>query len=168
MIRRGPADMTLDNPLGVYTLTRAMETDPRCIAASRYCTASQLRRATRVVSRIFEEVMASSGLEGTQFTLLVALSLGNGVPMRTLAERLGVDRTTLTRNLKPLEREGLVETGAGDDQRVRLVRMTAKGRRVLEKALPLWEKAQHQVVSKLGRAKWESLLGLLDAVRALG
>jgi DNA-binding MarR family transcriptional regulator len=145
-----------------------METDPRCLAASRRCTASRLRRATRVVARLFEEVMASSGLEGTQFSVLVALSLGGDVPMRTLAERLGVDRTTLTRNLKPLEREGLVESAAGDDQRVRLVRMTAKGRRVLEKALPLWEKAQHQVVAKLGQAKWEALLGLLDAVQALG
>jgi DNA-binding MarR family transcriptional regulator len=145
-----------------------MESDPRCLAASRRCTASQLRRATRVVARLFDEVMASSGLEGTQFSVLVALSLGGDVPMRTLAERLGVDRTTLTRNLKPLDREGLVESAAGDDQRVRLVRMTAKGRRVLEKALPLWEKAQHQVVSKLGQAKWEALLGLLDAVQALG
>jgi DNA-binding MarR family transcriptional regulator len=145
-----------------------MDADPRCLAASRKCTASQLRRATRVVARLFDEVMAASGLEGTQFSVLVALSLGNGVPMRTLAERLGVDRTTLTRNLKPLEREGLVESGAGEDQRVRLVHMTAKGRRVLEKALPLWEKAQQHVVGKLGHAKWEALLGLLDTVSALG
>jgi DNA-binding MarR family transcriptional regulator len=142
--------------------------DRLSIAASRECTASQLRRATRVVTRLYDEVMAASGLEGTQFSVLVALSLMGEVPMRQLADRLGIDRTTLTRNLKPLARQGLVESADTSDQRVRPVRLTAAGKKVLKRALPLWEEAQHRVVKKMGYTRWYALLALLEAVQELG
>jgi DNA-binding MarR family transcriptional regulator len=144
-----------------------MEHDPRCLEVARHCTAAALRRATRTVSRIYEEVMAPSGLEGTQFSVLNALALMGGVPMRVLADRLGIDRTTLTRNLRPLERKGLIASVAADDQRVRLVELTARGRRVLDKALPLWQRAQQRVVKDLGRSRWQQLQALLGAVQAL-
>ena len=144
-----------------------MANDPRCLAAARQCTAAQLRRATRIVSRLFDDTMAPSGLEGTQLTVLVTLSLAGEMSMRKLAERMAVDRTTLTRNLMPLERNGWIESSAGADQRVRLVRLTALGKKTLEKALPLWEKAQHQVIAELGKTRWTELLALLQAVEKL-
>jgi DNA-binding MarR family transcriptional regulator len=144
-----------------------MTMDDRCLAVARFCTASKLRRATRVVARIFDEAMATSGLEGTQLTVLVTLALAGEQPVHKLAELLAVDRTTLTRNLAPLERHGWIERGAGADQRVRLVRLTERGRRTLDKALPLWEEAQQSVVGKLGKARWSELLALLKAVEAL-
>jgi DNA-binding MarR family transcriptional regulator len=144
-----------------------MAIDPRCLAAARQCTATRLRRATRIVARLYEEAMAPSGLEDTQFTLLVALSLAGETSMRKLAGILGIDRTTLTRNLVPLARNGMIESAAGSDQRVRLVRLTALGRKTLHKALPLWEKAQQRVVNELGKTRWNDLLALLQAIEAL-
>jgi DNA-binding MarR family transcriptional regulator len=144
-----------------------MRPDERCLLAARQCTASQLRRATRVLGRLYDDVMAPSGLEGTQFSLLVRLSLTGEISMRALADGMGVDRTTLTRNLAPLERKGWVERAPGDDQRVRLVRITERGAKVLDKALPLWQEAQHRVVASLGKARWSDLLSLLKAVEAL-
>ena len=75
-----------------------------------------------------------------------------------------MDRTTLTRNLKPVERDGLIAVVAGKDARTRNVQVTRKGLKTLERALPLWEAAQTQVVKELGRTRWRSLLGDLQAV----
>ena len=75
-----------------------------------------------------------------------------------------MDRTTLTRNLKPLEREGLTEVVAGNDARTRHVRVTGKGLKTLGEALPLWEAAQRHVVKSLGQTHWRSLLRELKAV----
>ena len=75
-----------------------------------------------------------------------------------------MDRTTLTRNLKPVERDGLIAVVAGKDARTRNVQVTRKGLKTLERALPLWEAAQTQVVEELGRTRWRSLLGDLQAV----
>lgn len=76
-----------------------------------------------------------------------------------------MDRTTLTRNLKPLEKQGFIEIEPGQDQRMRVVTLTAKGHAALAKALPLWEQAQEFVVEGLGQKRWSSLLeGLSDTV----
>ena len=87
--------------------------------------------------------------------------------MLRLARSLGLDRTTLTRNLKPLEREGLVASSPGKDQRVRLLRLTEAGQRTLQRAYPLWEEAQAKVVKALGQRRWMTLLEGLGATRAL-
>jgi len=140
----------------------------RCLAAARECTASGLRGAARAVTRIYDEVMAPSGLRGTQLSLLVALSLTGGAPIARLADELALDRTTLTRNLAPLERDGLVTSVAGADRRVRMVGLTAEGRRTLSRALPLWEEAQRRVVAALGKRRWRELMDGLAAAAALG
>jgi DNA-binding MarR family transcriptional regulator len=144
-----------------------MKLQERYLAAARQCTAAQLRRASRLVSRIYDDAMAPSGLQGTQFSLLVALSLTGEVPMSKLAEHLALDRTTLTRNLAPLERDGWVASGVGLDHRQRLVRLTELGRRTLEEALPLWEAAQQQVVVGMGQQRWRELAKLLDSLESL-
>jgi DNA-binding MarR family transcriptional regulator len=132
------------------------------------CTASHLRRATNAVGRIHDQTLAPSGLRGTQFSVLVAVSLFGEVPLLRLAEELGLDRTTLTRNLKPLERDGLVSSGPARDQRVRLLRLTDKGRRAVQKAYPLWEEAQRKVVATLGHRRWTDLLEGLGAAARIG
>jgi DNA-binding MarR family transcriptional regulator len=127
------------------------------------CTAQSLRRATRTVARIYDESLAPSGLRGTQFSLLIALSFFKEAPLLRVAEELSLDRTTLTRNLQPLERAGLVASGPGKDQRVRLLRLTEAGQRALQRAYPLWEEAQERVVKALGRRRWMTLREGLDA-----
>ena len=133
------------------------------MAVATECTASRLRRASRAMSRFYDEILEPSGVRGTQFSLLVALSLyGGQAPVLRLAEELGLDRTTMTRNLGPLERDGLVESVAGDDRRVRLITLTGEGRRRLAAALPLWEKAQRRIVETLGERRWRELLDALQ------
>src|SRR5215472_301947 len=131
------------------------------------CTASHLRRASRDISRIHDHALAPSGLSGAQFSLLIAISLFGEAPLQRVAEELGLDRTTLTRNLQPLERDGLVSSSPGKDQRVRLLRLTEAGRRALQRAYPLWEEAQAAVVGALGQRRWVTLLDGLEATSQL-
>src|SRR5262249_37737240 len=135
---------------------------------ARECTSTRLRRAGRAVTAIFDQTMAEVGLRGTQFSLLTALRLAGEAPVSRLAELLELDRTTMTRNLEPLERDGLIETDpALADRRVRLVRLTEKGRKTLERGLPLWEAAQEKVIAMLGEAPWLNLMRSLDTLTAL-
>jgi DNA-binding MarR family transcriptional regulator len=134
---------------------------------ARECTASQLRRATRAITRLYNDALAEVGVEGTQLNVLVALALTGGASVGQLAERLGADRTTVTRNLAPLQRNGWIASGAPADRRVRVVRLTPLGRRTLERALPKWERTQAHVVEKLGKSRWGQLLALLSSVEKL-
>ena len=131
------------------------------------CTAQRLRRASRTIGRIFDQAIAPSGLRETQFSLLIALSLFGEAPLLRVAEELSLDRTTLTRNLQPLERAGLVTSSPGKDQRVRLLRLTEAGQRALQRAYPLWEEAQSKVVKALGQRRWMTLLEGLEATNEL-
>jgi DNA-binding MarR family transcriptional regulator len=139
----------------------------RCLTVSSECTGFGLRKAARALGRIYDDAMAPAGLRGTQFNLLVALSLAGEAPVMKVAGELGLDRTTLTRNLGPLERDGLVESVADADRRVRRVRLTARGREALAAALPLWERTQRQVVTALGKKRWRELMDGLRAAASL-
>ncbi len=131
------------------------------------CTCFNLRKAARAVTQYYDEVLKPSGLRATQFTLLVAAHNAGPITINRLAERLVMDRTTLTRNLKPLERQRLIQIVSGEDRRTRAVTLTERGHEVLAQALPLWEQAQVEVVGGLGRERWSDLLGHLSATVAL-
>jgi DNA-binding MarR family transcriptional regulator len=131
------------------------------------CTAAKLRRTSRALSNAFDERLAPAGIRSTQFSLLVAVRLAGGMSLTGLAERLALDRTTLTRNLKPLLREKLLRRAPSKDRRVRLLALTAAGERVMALALPLWEQAQQSIVEGLGAADWARLVEELASVEAL-
>jgi DNA-binding MarR family transcriptional regulator len=131
------------------------------------CMAQRLRGATRTIGRIYDQALAPSGLKGTQFSVLIAISLFGEAPLLRVAEELSLDRTTLTRNLEPLERAGLVSSSPGKDQRVRLLRLTEAGQRALQRAFPLWEEAQSKVSRALGSRRWSTLLEGLAATSQL-
>ncbi|MBE9189999.1 winged helix-turn-helix transcriptional regulator [Gloeocapsopsis crepidinum LEGE 06123] len=132
------------------------------------CTCLNLRKASRVVTQLFDQVLQPSGVLANQFALLAALSLAESVSITRLAQELVMDRTTLTRNLKPLERDGLICIEPGQDQRVRVVSLTEKGQAALVKALPLWKQAQTKVTEELGQDRWQALLSnLSDTVSLL-
>src|SRR5918995_7155321 len=126
---------------------------------ARACACANLRKAARAVTQLFDEALAPSGLRVTQFTLLVTSRLAGESTINELAERMVMDRTTLSRNLKPLVRSGLLEMQPGEDGRTRLVRITPAGDRTLEEAYPLWQQAQLETVSALGERRYEALLG---------
>jgi len=127
------------------------------------CACFSLRKAARAVTQLYDRALEPSGLRVTQMTLLVALSLGEQLTLSRVAEVLAMDRTTLTRNLAPLEREGLVESERGPDRRERYMRLTLAGQRALARALPLWREAQGRVMKAMGPEEYRALRGGLQA-----
>jgi DNA-binding MarR family transcriptional regulator len=121
------------------------------------CVCVNLRRATRALTQAYDSALAAAGVKVTQFSLLRAIERNEPAAITTLAEDLDLDRTTLTRNLLPLQRDRLVTLTAGADQRVTEVRLTAKGRKAIAVALPLWQKVQDDVAQRLGSARVEQL-----------
>jgi DNA-binding MarR family transcriptional regulator len=126
---------------------------------ARACACANLRKAARAVTQVFDETLPPSGLRATQFTLLVTNRLTGESTINELVERMAMDRTTFSRNLKPLVRSGLLEMRPGEDGRTRLVRLTPAGEQALEEAYPLWQQAQRETVGVLGEERHEALLG---------
>jgi len=124
-----------------------------CLACS--CFAS--RRAARTITQHYEEHLKPSGLRVAQFTLLALLSLGGPQPMSRFASQMGMERTTLTRNLRPLLTRGLVTESSTSDRRVKLLTITKRGVAAARTALPHWREAQRSIARRLGG----------DAIRAL-
>jgi DNA-binding MarR family transcriptional regulator len=107
------------------------------------CNGTELRRATRRVSQLYDAVLAPGGLRSTQWSILTQIARTERPNMGELASSLVIDRSALAHNLKPLERDGLVEIVVDqDDKRTRLATLTAAGRIKLTRAMPLWESAQ--------------------------
>jgi DNA-binding MarR family transcriptional regulator len=131
------------------------------------CACATLRETSRTITRRYDEVLKPSGLLATQYIVLVAIQKEQPAAISQLAEVMAMDRTTLTRNLKPLEKSGLVVTGRGDDQRTHVVSLTLKGKSALEKAFPLWRKAQTDVATILGATRFKRLLSDLKEVVTL-
>lgn len=121
------------------------------------CACFAVRRAARVITQHYDRALRPSGLRVTQFTLLTMLSLGGPLPLSRVAERLGMERTTLTRNLKLLLDAGLIGVEHGDDRRVRTVFITPKGHRAAVAALPDWRRAQRDVAGQLSTGVFDSL-----------
>lgn len=125
------------------------------------CHCANLRRATRMVTQLYDRMLAPSGLKGTQYSLLRYVEHLGPVNMTELAKHMSLDRTTLVRNVKPLEAQGLIASATGSDLRTHELRLTERGREVLEEATVRWQEAQANLEAFLGRPQLETLLGLL-------
>jgi DNA-binding MarR family transcriptional regulator len=133
------------------------------------CLCFRARRVARALTRMYDEALRPLGIHATQLTLLnaVAMSGERGGTMSRLAEILAMDGTTLSRNLRPLAQAGLVRVGRlPADRRVRLVRLTPRGERLIAEALPLWKQAHGRVVATLGREAAAELKERFDATAA--
>jgi DNA-binding MarR family transcriptional regulator len=126
-----------------------------------------LRKVTRAVTQFYDRTLQLSGIRSTQFTLLLFLRDNIGQTFTEIAKRLGMDRTTLTRNLDPLRRGGLIVISLSDDKRKKECRLTPKGLKIIENALPLWEKAQKYIIGQLGNNKYLDLLNELESIRSM-
>lgn len=127
------------------------------------CTCFNLRKATRAVTQLFDEALKPCGLYATQFTLLAAVSSKENVAITELSKALVMDRTTLTRNLKPLQKSGWVEVLPGLDKRTKALSLTRSGKKVLKQAMIHWKEVQNEVVMALGNGNWELLLDNLSS-----
>jgi len=126
------------------------------------CTCARLRKLTRRVSQRYDQHLAAIGLRVTQYSLLANLAHHDGATVTALARALGMDRTTLVRNLKPLEQSGFVAQGAGARGNERAISLTAEGRAVLQRARPLWRRAEKEVRALLGGDTIAQLHALID------
>jgi DNA-binding MarR family transcriptional regulator len=133
----------------------------------RDCACFSIRRAARAVTQLYDDMLRPSGLRATQFSLLAVIRLTGTGTITALADAAVMDRTTLTRNLKPLAEAGLVAVREGDDARVREVTLTAAGAR-LAAAQPYWEKAQRRMTDALGQPWMDRLLADLSSAVAAG
>ncbi len=127
------------------------------------CTLNNLRKAARAVGQIYDASLMPTGLKGTQFILLAHLNSLGPLPLTQLADAMVMDRTTLTRNLKPLIEQKLVATAPGEDRRVRTIVLTKQGQAKVKEALPHWRKIQKRLVDDIGTKRWSGLLNNLSA-----
>jgi DNA-binding MarR family transcriptional regulator len=133
------------------------------------CAGMRVRKAARAVSRIYDDSLRSTGLQLSQLTVLVAVAMfgEQGASVGALASRIGMDRTTLTRNLRPLEKGGLLQLATSPtDGRARQVLLTRTGERAIESAFPLWETASKRIQEAFGVAKLRALATQLNELVA--
>jgi DNA-binding MarR family transcriptional regulator len=129
------------------------------------CNCLALREATRHVTQFYDRFLASSGLRTTQFSILIRLRLAGSMTINALAKSLVMDRTTLGRNILPLEREGLIEIVPGSvDRRSKVVHLTEAGVARLRVARAGWTQAQKNFETTFGRRRAAQLRVLLHAV----
>jgi DNA-binding MarR family transcriptional regulator len=133
---------------------------PREMVESCVCT--KTRAAARALTNTYDEALRPVSLRATQLAVLAAVAIDGAVSITALARLLGMDRSTLSRNLGPLEESGLVSVGNEGWRRSRMLEITRKGETQLAKAMPLWESAQKALREKLGDREWVNVNGSLD------
>lgn len=131
-----------------------------------HCACNKLRRSARILSGLYDEALAPTGLSVAQFSLLRMLERAGPCSLTEFGAVTGYDRTTLNRTLAPLEKAGFVACACGEDKRARIVEITPAARAVLKKGHPLWEEAQAKVDAALGGER-DALFALLDRIEGL-
>lgn len=127
------------------------------------CACATIRRAARLVTQLYSEEM-SGRLEPTQFSLLAALSQERGASQARLGRALGLDKTTMSRSLRLMERHGWIERGQSDDQRERGFQLTPLGKKLFREAKPRWAKAQARLGDGLKPGELEDLLRAVNRI----
>jgi DNA-binding MarR family transcriptional regulator len=113
------------------------------------------------MNRFYDDALAPAELRTTQYSILARLHADGPATVGGLAERLGMDRTTLSREVEPLVRDGLVDAQPGEDRRRRMLSLSEHGRERLNVARPLWERAQRDIRSRFGGERTDALLAEL-------
>ena len=125
------------------------------------CACFDLRKAARAVSRMYDDFLREQGINITQFSLLRLIQAERELSISMFGRYMVMERTSITRALAPLERDGLIASRPGADKRVRIVSLTAKGRKVLEAAEPNWRAAQQALIETIGEDRWRAMTALL-------
>lgn len=128
------------------------------------CVCFGLRRAARTMTQFYSRSIEGGGVRATQISILTALSHKSKMEMAELSEALGLERTTLIRNLAPLKRDGLVTISIMKGRRAAVVALTDRGLKGREAVLPAWRKAQRRAVAVLGADRWTQILSDLRRV----
>jgi DNA-binding MarR family transcriptional regulator len=129
-------------------------TEARSPARLSPCVCNTLRMVSRAVTQLYDDVLRPSGLRVTQFSILATIAYRGEANLRQLERALVIDQTTLTRSLNVLERGGIIERAPHTDGRIKAMRLTGKGQRVVRAARPLWARAQDNILRELGPIAW--------------
>ncbi len=116
----------------------------------RACICFNMRKTTRAITAHYDRIISPSGLKATQLSLLMTVLLREKANLSQLANMLGMDRTTVSRNARLLEQRGMISISSGEDRREQCIDLTDAGREAINLALPLWKKAQAEVVDRVG------------------
>lgn len=127
------------------------------------CCCFNMRRVSRAVTQYYDHHLEQVGIRATQFTLLAALATTEAKTLTQIADSLVMDRTTLTRNLKPLEKMQLLEAVGTQDKRSKSYCLSLVGKQLLAKAFPIWQKAQNNLVNAMSEERYKDLQGNLSA-----
>jgi DNA-binding MarR family transcriptional regulator len=137
-------------------------------AEAQVCVCYNTRKAARAITRLYDDMLRPTGLRATQLTVLMVIDAMGDPSITELAEQLVMDRTTLARDLRPMEAAGWVAVTPGEDRRTRIVRLTSAGRVALRDALPRWRAAQAALVDNgIGEGMWTRLRGDLERLVTL-
>ncbi|PWU08472.1 MAG: MarR family transcriptional regulator [Terriglobia bacterium] len=131
------------------------------------CISYNLRKASRIVSKVYAQEMRGAPVPGPQFSLMMMIARQESPTISELAEYMGTDRTTMTRNLEHLKRRGLIRIAQGKDLRTKSVELEPKGRTALERSMSYWRNAQTKVLAVLGEQRWDRMLADLSVLSGL-
>jgi DNA-binding MarR family transcriptional regulator len=132
------------------------------------CNCLAARKASRYLTAVYDQALSSADLRATQFSILYRLAKNGPHTIGELAAAMAMDRTTLSSNLKPLERDGLIDMAPGEDRRVKKAVVTRAGLARYRKALPLWRAVQGQFEGRYGAKHAEDLRKALRNVLSSG
>lgn len=130
--------------------------------ASLPCGCAALRRAARAVTQLYDEALRPLDLRITQFTIMQVLDRAGSITQGDLGHVLAMDSTSLSRTLRLMEKNNWIVGVPGRDRRERQFSLTRKGRKQMERAVPLWESVQARLQKSLGESNWAQLVAVLD------
>ena len=130
------------------------------------CACATARLAARALTQLYDSALRDSGLEAPQFALLMTLAHHGPCTQSALGEHHALDKTTVSRNVRWLARQGWIRSAPGADRRVRELQLTAEGRRRLDAAKPAWRRAQEQLRGEMTAAEWKAMFAAFGAASA--
>jgi DNA-binding MarR family transcriptional regulator len=128
------------------------------------CVSYNLRKASRIVSKVYMKEMRLAPVRGPQYSLMMMIARRERPTISEVAEHTGADRTTMTRNLGHLEKRGLIRIVQGKNLRSKAVELTPKGKAAIKRSVPYWRKAQAKVLELLGEDRWDRMLSDLSVL----
>ena len=155
-----PADKYLD-------ISQGGQDTEKCSYMVVACVCLNLRKASRIITQMYDDALKPSGLRSTQLPVLATLVSAGPMTVNSVAEELLMDRTSLSRLLRPLVTRGLIKMTPGQDRRTRELSITDRGREAVAAAIPMWDGVQDRVVERLGQNRWRNLSDNLSAAAAL-
>jgi DNA-binding MarR family transcriptional regulator len=136
-------------------------------AAAETCACSNFRKASRALTQLFDHALQPSGLRSTQLIILLEIAVARSTTAPQLARRLVMDPSTLARNLKLIAKKDWIKFQSGRNRRGQEISLTRQGARAIQKAVPLWRRAQSVFAKKLGEKRWRGLQTDLSASVAI-